>query len=172
MLVCVMHISNEKTDRRVLLRRLAHIRELPPVEARMLVDDDVISENIDLADSDDGFADVERIELPVRHARHDILIEELARVEHPSEVSTLKVLLEGVRPHGGAPLHSCFMASSRTISARNFSISSAASRIVGEGIRTHFSSRIRIGVPRVLGVPFTVGATSLLVLLAAFAARS
>ena len=51
---------------------------------------------------DDSFADVERIELPVRHARHDILIEELARVEHPSEVSTLKVLLEGVRPHGGA----------------------------------------------------------------------
>jgi hypothetical protein len=84
MLVCVMYISNEKTDRRVLLRRLAHIRELPPVEARMLVDDDMISEDIDLADSDDGFADVERIELPVRHTRHDILIEELARVEHVS----------------------------------------------------------------------------------------
>jgi hypothetical protein len=82
--VCVMYISNEKTDRRVLLRRLAHIRELPPVEARMLVDDDMISEDIDLADSDDGFADVERIELPVRHTRHDILIEELARVEHVS----------------------------------------------------------------------------------------
>jgi hypothetical protein len=79
-----MYISNEKTDRRVLLRRLAHIRELPPVEARMLVDDDMISEDIDLADSDDGFADVERIELPVRHTRHDILIEELARVEHVS----------------------------------------------------------------------------------------
>ena len=84
MLVCVMYISNEKTDRRVLLRRLAHICELPPVEARMLVDDDMISEDIDLADSDDGFADVERIELPVRHTRHDILIEELARVEHVS----------------------------------------------------------------------------------------
>ena len=84
MLVCVMYISNEKTDRRVLLRRLAHIRELPPVEARMLVDDDMISEDIDLADSDDGFADVGRIELPVRHTRHDILIEELARVEHVS----------------------------------------------------------------------------------------
>ena len=84
MLVCVMYISNEKTDRRVLLRRLAHIRELPPVEARMLVDDDMISEDIDLADSDDGFADVERIELPVRHTRRDILIEELARVEHVS----------------------------------------------------------------------------------------
>ena len=84
MLVCVMYISNEKTDRRVLLRRLAHIRELPPVEARMLVDDDMISDDIDLADSDDGFADVERIELPVRHTRHDILIEELARVEHVS----------------------------------------------------------------------------------------
>ena len=82
--MCVMYISNEKTDRRVLLRRLAHIRELPPVEARMLVDDDMISEDIDLADSDDGFADVERIELPVRHTRHDILIEELARVEHVS----------------------------------------------------------------------------------------
>jgi hypothetical protein len=50
----------------------------------MLVDDDMISEDIDLADSDDGFADVERIELPVRYARHDILIEELARIEHVS----------------------------------------------------------------------------------------
>ena len=75
MLVCVMYISNEKTDRRVLLRRLAHIRELPPVEARMLVDDDMISEDIDLADSDDGFADVKRIELPVPYARQNILIE-------------------------------------------------------------------------------------------------
>ena len=98
MLVCVMHISNEKTDRRVLLRRLAHICELHPGEARMLVDDDMICENIDLADRDEGFADVEWIELPVRYARHDILIEELARVEHPSEVSTLTVLLEGVGP--------------------------------------------------------------------------
>jgi len=48
------------------------------------VDDDMISEDIDLADSDEGFADVERIELPVRYARHDILIEELARIEHVS----------------------------------------------------------------------------------------
>ena len=82
----------------------------------------MIREDIDLADSDDGFADVERIELPVRYARHDILIEELARVEHPSEVSTLKVLLEGYAPTEARPLHSCFMASSRTISARNRSI--------------------------------------------------
>src|SRR6187200_3211338 len=115
MLVCVMHISNEKTDRRVLLRRLAHICELHPGEARMLVDDDMICENIDRADSDDGFADVERIELPVRYARHDILIEELARVEHPSEVSTLTVLLEGVGPPGGAAASLFLMASSRTI---------------------------------------------------------
>ena len=43
-------------------------------------------------------ADIERIKLPVRHARHDILIKELSRVEHASEVSTLKVLLEGIRP--------------------------------------------------------------------------
>ena len=98
MLVCVMHISNEKADRRVLLRRLAHICELRPCEARMLVDDDMISEDIDLADSDDGFADVERIELPVSYARHDILIEELARVEHASELSTLKVRLRGYTP--------------------------------------------------------------------------
>ena len=62
----------------------------------------MISKDIDLADSDDGFADVERIELPVRYARHDKLIEELARIEHASEVSTLRVLLEEVRPHGGA----------------------------------------------------------------------
>ena len=82
MLVCVMHISNEKADRRVLLCRLAHISDLHPVESGMLVDDDVISEDIDLADSDDGFADVERIELPVRYAGQNILIEELARVEH------------------------------------------------------------------------------------------
>ena len=84
MLVCVMYISNEKADRRVLLRRLAHICDLPPGEAGMLVDDDMISEDIDLADSDEGCADVERIELPVRYARHDILIEELARIEHVS----------------------------------------------------------------------------------------
>ena len=89
MLVCVMHISNEKADRRVLLRRLAHICELPPGEARMLVDDDMISKDIDLADSDDGFADVKRIELPVPYARQNILIEELTRVEHASELSTL-----------------------------------------------------------------------------------
>jgi hypothetical protein len=67
-----------------LLRRLAHICDLLPGEARMLVDDDMISEVIDLADSDDGFADVERIELPVPYARHDILIQELTRVEHVS----------------------------------------------------------------------------------------
>jgi hypothetical protein len=79
-----MHISNEKADRRVLLRRLAHICDLHPAETGMLVDDDVISKDIDLADSDEGFADVERIELPVRCARHDILIEELARIEHVS----------------------------------------------------------------------------------------
>ena len=89
MLVCVMHISNEKTYPRVLLRRLAHICELPPGEARMLVDDELISEDIDLADSDDGFADVKRIELPVPYARQNILIEELTRVEHASELSTL-----------------------------------------------------------------------------------
>jgi hypothetical protein len=84
MLVCVMHISNEKTDRRVLLRRLAHICELRPGEARMLVDDDMIREDIDLADSDDGFADVKRIELLAFYARQNILIQELARVEHVS----------------------------------------------------------------------------------------
>src|SRR6478609_6677544 len=44
----------------------------------------MISEDIDLADSDDGFADVKRIELPVHYARHDILIQELTRVEHVS----------------------------------------------------------------------------------------
>jgi hypothetical protein len=80
MLVCVMHISNEKTDRRVLLRRLAQISDLHPGEVGMLVNDDMISEDIDLADSDDGFADVEWIVLPVRYARQDILIEELTRV--------------------------------------------------------------------------------------------
>jgi hypothetical protein len=38
----------------------------------MLVDDDMISEDIDLADSDDGFADVKRIEppVPLRTAGH------------------------------------------------------------------------------------------------------
>jgi hypothetical protein len=72
-----MHISNEKTDRRVLLRRLAHISDLHPGEVGMLVEDDMISKDIDLAASDDGFAAVERIELPVRYARHDKLIEEL-----------------------------------------------------------------------------------------------
>jgi hypothetical protein len=81
--VCVMHIS-KKTDRRVLLRRFAHICELHSGEARMLVDDDMISEDIDLADSDDGFADVKRIELPVPYARQNILIQELTRVEHVS----------------------------------------------------------------------------------------
>jgi hypothetical protein len=89
MLVCVMHISNEKADRRVLLRRLAHICDLHPAETGMLVDDDVISKDIDLADSDDGFADVQRIELPVHYARHDILIQELTRVEHVSRLAPL-----------------------------------------------------------------------------------
>jgi hypothetical protein len=67
-----MHISNEEADPHVLLRRLAHICELPPGEAGMLVDDDMISEDIDLADSDDGFADVKRIEppVPLRTAGH------------------------------------------------------------------------------------------------------
>jgi hypothetical protein len=50
----------------------------------MLVDDDMISEDIDLADSDDGFADVKRVELPVPYARQNILIQELTRVEHVS----------------------------------------------------------------------------------------
>ena len=53
------------------------------------MDDDMISENIDLANSDDGFADVERIELPVRYTRHDILIQELTRVEHVSAVNPI-----------------------------------------------------------------------------------
>ena len=105
MLVRVMRISNEKTDRRVLLRRLAHISDLHPGEVGMLAEDDMISKDIDLADSDDGFADVERIELPVRYARHDKLIEELARIEHASEVSTLRVLLEGIRPLGPQSIH-------------------------------------------------------------------
>jgi hypothetical protein len=38
-------------------------------------------------DSDDGFADVERVELPLFNARHDVLIEELTRVEHASPKS-------------------------------------------------------------------------------------
>ena len=75
---------------------------LPPGEARMLVDDDMIREDIDLADGDDRFADVKRIVLPVFYARQDILIEELTRVEHASELSTLKVLSKGVRPHASA----------------------------------------------------------------------
>ena len=103
MLVCVMHISNEKTGRRVLLRRLAHICELPPGEARMLVDDDMIREDIDLADGDDRFADIKRIVMPIFYARQDILIEELTGVEHASELSTLKVLSKGVRPKGVRP---------------------------------------------------------------------
>ena len=48
------------------------------------MDDDMISEDIDLADSDDGFADVKRIELLAFYARQNILIQELARVEHVS----------------------------------------------------------------------------------------
>jgi hypothetical protein len=55
----------------------------------MLVDDDMISEDIDLADSDNGFADIKWVEFPVRYARQNILIEELTRVEHASELSTL-----------------------------------------------------------------------------------
>jgi hypothetical protein len=46
----------------------------------------MISEDIDLADSEDGFADVKRIVLPVFYARHDKLIEELTRVEHASDL--------------------------------------------------------------------------------------
>jgi hypothetical protein len=41
-----MHISNEKTDGRVLLGRLPHICDLLPGETRILVDDDMISEDI------------------------------------------------------------------------------------------------------------------------------
>jgi len=55
----------------------------------MLVDDDMISKDIDLADSDDGFAEVKRIELPGPYARQNILIEEPTRVEHASALSTL-----------------------------------------------------------------------------------
>jgi hypothetical protein len=81
---CVCHAHLEREDGSACFAPSPCAHSLPPVEARMLVDDDMISEDIDLADSDDGFADVERIELPVRHTRHDILIEELARVEHVS----------------------------------------------------------------------------------------
>ena len=81
MLVRVMNISNEKTDRRVLLRRLAQFCNLIPVEVRILVEDDMISEDIDLADCDDSFAYVKRIEFPAFYARQNKLIQELARVE-------------------------------------------------------------------------------------------
>jgi hypothetical protein len=82
MLVRVMHISNEQTDRRGLLRRLAQFCDLIPGEVRMLVEDDLISENIDLADCDDSFAYVKRIALPAFYARQNKLIQELARVWH------------------------------------------------------------------------------------------
>ena len=65
MLVRVMHISNEKTDGRVLLCVLAQFCDLIPVEVRMLVDDDLICEDIDLADCDDSFAYVKRIAFQV-----------------------------------------------------------------------------------------------------------
>ena len=60
------------------------------------MDDDMISEDIDLGDGNDGFAGVERIELPVRHARHDILIEELARVERVQPLSRLPSRLASI----------------------------------------------------------------------------
>jgi hypothetical protein len=77
-----MHISNEKTDRRVLLRRLAQICNLISGEVRKLEEDDVISEDIDLADCDYSFAYVKRIEFPAFYARQNKLIQEFARVEH------------------------------------------------------------------------------------------
>jgi hypothetical protein len=40
--------------------------------------------------------------MPIFYARQDILIEELTGVEHASELSTLKVLSKGVRPHASA----------------------------------------------------------------------
>jgi len=68
MLVRVMHISNEKTDRRVLLCRLAQVCDLIPVVVGVLVDDDLISEDIGLADCDDSFAYVKRIAFPAFYA--------------------------------------------------------------------------------------------------------
>ena len=46
------------------------------------MDDDMIREDIDLADCDDRFAYVKRIALPVFYAWQNKLIQELARVEH------------------------------------------------------------------------------------------
>jgi hypothetical protein len=48
----------------------------------MLIDDDLISEDIDLADCDDSFVYVKRIAFPAFNARQNKLIQELARVEH------------------------------------------------------------------------------------------
>ena len=45
------------------------------------MDDDLICEDIDLADCDDSFAYVKRIEFPAFYARQNKLIQELARVE-------------------------------------------------------------------------------------------
>ena len=66
---------------RVLLCVLAQFCDLIPVEVRMLVDDDLICEDIDLADCDDSFAYVKRIAFPAFYARQNKLIQELARVE-------------------------------------------------------------------------------------------
>lgn len=92
MLVRVMHISNEKTDGRVLLCVLAQFCDLIPVEVRMLVDDDLICEDIDLADCDDSFAYVKRIAFPAFYARQNKLIQELARVEQRKNPSVGCVL--------------------------------------------------------------------------------
>ena len=45
--------------------------DLIPVEVRMLVDDDLICEDIDLADCDDSFAYVKRIAFPAFYARQN-----------------------------------------------------------------------------------------------------
>jgi len=74
MLVRVMHISNKKADRRVLLHRLAQFCDLITGEVRVLVEDDLISEDIDLADCDDSFACVKRIAFPAFYARQNKLI--------------------------------------------------------------------------------------------------
>jgi len=87
MVVRVMHIANQKTDWCVLLRRLAHSGELDSIEIRMLVNDNLIGEDIDLADGYHRFADAQRIVLPIFYAWHDKLIEKLTRVEHVSEPS-------------------------------------------------------------------------------------
>src|SRR6476620_8273742 len=87
MLVRVMHISNEKADRRVLLCRLTQVCDLIPIEVRMLVDDDLISEDIDLTDCDNSFAYVKRITFPAFYARQNKLIQELAGIEHVGTLS-------------------------------------------------------------------------------------